>query len=628
MINKKLAVLLTVLLTVCCLLGLASCKSPCKHENLREEALIKPTCTATGVNAVYCNDCGNLVKKETVNALGHDYSVLLDETNPTCTAQGTKTYKCSRCELTNSVSSAVDPSAHDFGDWTAETKPTLNNDGVFKRVCSINSQHSETQPIPSLSDESAYSVTVLREATCEHVGLKVYSSKTYGEYQAEIPRLEHTFDPDNETLCAVCNQKYYSAGLKYDLSEDGTYYTVSAGALNEPNAVIPAVYGGKPVKAIASEGFAYKTWLKSVTIPEYVENIGSGAFNGSGITKVYFNAIRCNDFKSKNWVFLVSGNVEVVIGRNVERIPARMFYPLITTDRTVKVTKLTFEEGSVCKTVGDYAFNKTSISSLVLPNSVEAIGEYAFYNTQITSLVLGNGVKTLGGGCFGANSNLKKVIFGKNLQVIPDDCFNYCGELLAADMSATKVISIGDDAFKGCAKLATVKLPDTCLSVGKQAFYGCSALTSLGLGDGMQSVGEQAFANCVSLSSLTLPASVKTLNSGAFENCQGLTEIRFNAANCNDLISSNRVFADIGANGKLKVIFGDTVERIPARLFYCSANIGQIPQIELLQIGSSVNEIGDYAFMGVNIGSAAYSGFQWNSVIIGSGNSALTDAVK
>ena len=74
--------------------------------------------------------------------------------------------------------------------------------------------------------------------------------------------------------------------------------------------------------------------------------------------------------------------------------------------------------------------------------------------------------------------------------------------------------------------------------------------------------------------------------------------------------------------------FGDTVERIPARLFYCSANIEQIPQIDLLQIGSSVNEIGDYAFMGVNIGSASYSGQQWSAVIIGSGNSALTDAIR
>lgn len=630
MTNKKLTIALMVCVAVCCLMFLTACKRPCVHQHTHSEVTVDPTCTATGVSTVYCDNCSEIVRRETVDALGHSFGVApISQVGATCTQEGYKIVKCVRCEQTDNVSLAIDSLAHAYGEWTLLSKPTLYSDGEYVKICDNDATHTESKAIPSLSTEGIYTVNVTRNPSCSQVGLASYSSEIHGEYEIEIPRLAHTFDESREAYCKVCNQKYYSAGLKYTLSDDGEYYIVSSGGLTDNNVVIPAEYNGKPVKEIASEGFAYKNWIYSVTIPEYIERINSGAFNNSGIRNIYYNAINCADFNPKNWVFNIKNDItEVVIGNKVEHIPARMFYPLITDDTVVNVLKLTFEDGSVCKTIGEYAFNKTALKSLKLPDSVTSIGDYAFYNTNITSLTLGKGLITLGNSCFGANGKLREIAFGSNLASISDDCFNYCTELLSVDLSASKVASIGDDAFKGCAKLTSVKLPNTLIGIGKQAFYNCASLEELYLGNGLKKVGEQAFASCTSLKILTLPTTVTSLGNGAFSNCVDLREIYFNAVHCDDLLPSNMTFANIGTNGKLKVVFGDSVEYIPERLFYCSANVSLIPHIEELRLGVGITQVGSYAFMGVTIASVTYTGGAWSSVTVGGGNAALTNAVR
>ena len=72
---------------------------------------------------------------------------------------------------------------------------------------------------------------------------------------------------------------------------------------------------------------------------------------------------------------------------------------------------------------------------------------------------LGENVKTLGNAAFGACKNLSQVIFGSKLESVGNDCFNYCSSLLAADLSETKVQTIGLDAFKGCLALKPLLFP-------------------------------------------------------------------------------------------------------------------------------------------------------------------------
>ncbi len=59
--------------------------------------------------------------------------------------------------------------------------------------------------------------------------------------------------------------------------------------------------------------------------------------------------------------------------------------------------------------------------------------------------------------------------------------------------------SIGASAFRGCAALTNIAIPDGVTSVGNYAFYGCSGLIVVSFGSGLNSIGNYAFGSCGSV---------------------------------------------------------------------------------------------------------------------------------
>ena len=175
--------------------------------------------------------------------------------------------------------------------------------------------------------------------------------------------------------------------------------------------------------------------------------------------------------------------------------------------------------------------------------------------------------------------------------VIPAEV-TYDGETLP-------VIGIGEDAFRDCTGLTSVRIPATVTSIGERAFRNCIGLTSVTLPDGIISLGNQAFVNCVKLTGIDLPASVTKIGKQAFWECQGMTHV--GAASLEAWLNID--FADqyanplcnahhLSVNGQevVNLVVPSTVDRVKHFAFI------QCHGLESVTIQDDVTAVGESAF--------------------------------
>ena len=154
------------------------------------------------------------------------------------------------------------------------------------------------------------------------------------------------------------------------------------------------------------------------------------------------------------------------------------------------------------------------------------------------------------------------------------------------------VTVIGNAAFYGCSGLTSVTMGSSVTDIWDGAFSGCTGLTGIVLPGSVTGIGEYAFSNCDSLTAIEIPAGVTTLGNSAFFGCDNLKEVRYNARAAANLTGLSGAFRSAGASvGGVKVIFGESVEKIPSNLF-CNCE-----SLTSVTIGSNVTSIGDNAFL-------------------------------
>ena len=177
--------------------------------------------------------------------------------------------------------------------------------------------------------------------------------------------------------------------------------------------------------------------------------------------------------------------------------------------------------------IGKYAFYKSGLTSVTIPNSVKSIGEFAFeFCYSLTSIAIPNSVTSIGYSAFLYCSALTYITIPNSVTTIGSGAFSYCKSLTSVKIP-NSITSLGNSVFSNCSGLTSVEIPNSVTRIGDYAFAACYTLTSIAIPNSVTSIGERAFSGCSGLTSITIPNSVTSIGERAFFNCSSLTSITF-----------------------------------------------------------------------------------------------------
>ncbi len=301
-------------------------------------------------------------------------------------------------------------------------------------------------------------------------------------------------------LCSACQYSLATEGLKYTLSNDETYYSVTGmGTATETDIIISETYKELPVKSIGAGAFRDDI-LTSIIIPDNVTCIEDKSLAG------------CNDLQS-----------------------------------------VTFSENSRLTSIENAAFSGCRrLTNISIPNSVISIGSSAFSGCRrLTNISIPNSVISIG---YSAFSECNIAIQKENgVDYLGKWAIDFDGSVSTVSLR-TDTIGIASQTFAFNTNLTNISIPDSVAYIGEQIFHFSHNLTNISVGennayyqsidgnlytkdgktlikypagktmteftipDSVTTIGEEAFFNC-SLRSIVVPKEVTSIRDNAFGNC-------------------------------------------------------------------------------------------------------------
>lgn len=174
--------------------------------------------------------------------------------------------------------------------------------------------------------------------------------------------------------------------------------------------------------------------------------------------------------------------------------------------------------------IGSRAFYENSIIGNVnLPENVDNIGQFAFARSSLSSVNIPDGVKKIDYAAFYHCVNLSDVSIPQSVETIELGAFE--GTKWLYDYMNTadnnNYLVVGDGillAYKG--EGGNVSIPDTVKKIGPACFKGNSTITKIDIPAGCKVIGEDAFNSCINLKEVTLHEGLQSIEDRAFANTQ------------------------------------------------------------------------------------------------------------
>ena len=295
-------------------------------------------------------------------------------------------------------------------------------------------------------------------------------------------------------------------GLNYCELDDGTIeiYRYNGDAID---VVIPSEIDNKKVTSIGYLCFE-NSYIRSITIPEGVTNIGFDAFyNCTALENIIIPAsvtnIGSRAFDDTPWLKNQQNKIPLVIV-NIILVTAHTATGDVIIPDGVKI-------------ILESAFSDcTNVTSISIPDSVKEIKDQAFYGcTSLTSIILPDSVTFLGGYAFNKCSNLESIVLSDSLERIDPGAFEGCKKLKSLTIP-DGVSELDESVFNGCTELSELNIGSGLKRIGTNLCMNRTAIKSLTLSEGLQRVDSYAFSRQPNLKYVVIPKSVKSIGERAF----------------------------------------------------------------------------------------------------------------
>ena len=299
------------------------------------------------------------------------------------------------------------------------------------------------------------------------------------------------------------------------------------------------------VKNIGSGAFQNCTGFTSFTIPISVTSIGQNAFIGcSGLNTIYSKienifTIDDNTFSSETYSnvnlyvpmgkfysyehasgwknFALIEGYDEVTGDRDGSCGDGVFYTYTYSSKTLNIQGNGVMSNYASSLQQPWSNYKTDIKTIVVSEGVTGVGANAFSNCSgITSVTIPSSVTSMSEHAFLDCSNLKKI-------VVPD-ITAWCA-ISFANYSANPLYYAHHIYSDENTEINELLIPDGVTNIKNYVFEGCSAISSVIIPDGVTTIGEQVFDGCSALTTITLGNSVTNIGDYAFYGCTSMSEM-------------------------------------------------------------------------------------------------------
>ena len=398
-------------------------------------------------------------------------------------------------------------------------------------------------------------------------------------------------------VSSIGDYAFYNCDYIKQLSFNANLKSIGNSAFGGCGALNTHLILNEGLQTIGSSAFSGCGNIPKITIPSTVTLISSQAFSYcTGVSTLNYNATSCAGFSDNANVFEDLGigtSLQVIIGDNVQKIPAYMFYSSSANTNYIKALRI----GTAVTSIGDYAFAGSDNLTNVAYNAIQC-ADFAKTNcvfaglsyTSGSTFIIGESVQRVPAYLLSPVeiARVRVLTIGSNVTSIGDGAFANCPILSQINYAAKECADFVADnrVFAGAGRAGSGIYLNTSTSVTKIPAYLCCPTSSADTAPAIKKID--------------IRANVHGIGNYAFAYCTAITELNWNATSMGPLAANNGVFYNAFAEGSV-VTIGDNVRVVPAYLFMPSTstnNAESATKMAVLNIGTNIESIGNYAFAG------------------------------